>query len=135
LTFVLVGAGPTGVEMAGAIAELARKALAKDFRHINPASARVILVEAAPRILSTFPEKLARKAQKALNRLGVEVRTGSPVESIDANGVSLDGKRIASKTVIWSAGVSASPASKWLGAETDHGGRVCVNPDLTLPGH
>lgn len=135
LTFVLVGAGPTGVEMAGAIAELARKALAKDFRHINPASARVILVEAAPRILATFPEKLARKAQKALNRLGVEVRTGTPVENIDANGVNLDGQRIASKTVIWSAGVAASPVGKWLGAEVDRGGRVRVNPDLTLPGH
>ena len=135
LTFVLVGAGPTGVEMAGAIAELARKALAKDFRHINPASARVILVEAMPRILSTFPEKLARKAQKALNRLGVEIRTGTPVEKIDASGVSLDGQHIASKTVIWSAGVAASPASKWLGAEADRGGRVYINPDLTLPGH
>jgi NADH dehydrogenase len=135
LTFVLVGAGPTGVEMAGAIAELARKALAKDFRHINPASARVILVEAAPRILTTFPEKLARKAQKALNRLGVEIRTGTPVENIDANGVSLDGQRIPCKTVIWSAGVAASPVGKWLGAEVDRGGRVRVNPDLTLPGH
>lgn len=135
LTFVLVGAGPTGVEMAGAIAELARKALVKDFRHINPASARVILVEAAPRILATFPEKLARKAQKALNRLGVEVRTGTPVENIDANGVSLDGQRIASKTVIWSAGVAASPAGKWLEAEMDRGGRVRVNPDLALPGY
>jgi NADH dehydrogenase len=135
LTFVLVGAGPTGVEMAGAIAELARKALAKDFRHINPASARVILVEAAPRILATFPEQLARKAQKALNRLGVEIRTGTPVENIDANGVSLDGQRIACKTVIWSAGVAASPVGKWLGAEVDRGGRVRVNPDLTLPGH
>jgi NADH dehydrogenase len=135
LTFVLVGAGPTGVEMAGAIAELARKALAKDFRHINPASARVILVEAAPRILTTFPEKLARKAQKALNRLGVEIRTGTPVENIDANGVSLDGQRIVSKTIIWSAGVAASPVGKWLGAEVDRGGRVRVNPDLTLPGH
>jgi NADH dehydrogenase len=135
LTFVLVGAGPTGVEMAGAIAELSHKALAKDFRHINTASARVILVEAAPRILATFPEKLAKRAHRALNRLGVEIRTGIPVEQIDADGVILGGQRIASKTVIWSAGVAASPAGKWLGAETDRGGRVRVNPDLTVPGH
>lgn len=135
LTFVLVGAGPTGVEMAGAIAELARKALPNDFRHINPASARVILVEAAPRILAGFPEKLARKAHKALNRLGVEVRTGTPVADIDADGVRLDGQRIASHTVIWSAGVAASPAGWWLGAEMDRAGRVRVNPDLTVPGY
>jgi NADH dehydrogenase len=135
LTFVLVGAGPTGVEMAGAIAELARKALARDFRHINPASARVILLEAAPRILASFPEKLARKAQKALNRLGVEVRTGAAVADIDAGGVYLDGQRIASQTVIWSAGVAASPAGEWLDTEVDRAGRVRVNPDLTVPGH
>lgn len=135
LTFVLVGAGPTGVEMAGAIAELARKALAKDFRHINPASARVILLEAAPRILTSFPEKLARKAQQALNRLGVEVRTGIPVADIDANGVSSGGQRIASKTVIWSAGVAGSPAGTWLAAEVDRAGRVYVNPDLSVPGY
>ncbi len=135
LTFVLVGAGPTGVEMAGAIAELAHKALAKDFRHIDPSSARVILVEAGPRILATFPEKLARKARKALNRPGVEIRTGTPVEQIDADGVILGDKRICSKTVIWSAGVAASPAGTWLGAEVDRGGRVRVNPDLTVPEH
>jgi NADH:ubiquinone reductase (H+-translocating) len=134
LTFVLVGAGPTGVEMAGAIAELSHKALAKDFRHIDPTSARVILIEAAPHILATFPEKLARKAQRELSRLGVEVRTGSPVEHIDADGVVIDGKRITSKTVIWSAGVAASPAGKWLGAEVDRGGRVKVNADLAVPG-
>ncbi|HEX7893679.1 MAG TPA: FAD-dependent oxidoreductase [Terriglobales bacterium] len=100
LTFVMVGAGPTGVEMAGATAELAHKALAKDFRRINPARARVILVEAGSRILPTFPESLARKAHKALNRLGVEVRTGKPVEEIDANGVTIDGQRVACKTVV-----------------------------------
>jgi len=135
LTFVLVGAGPTGVEMAGAIAELAHKALARDFRHIDPTSTRVILVEAAPHILNTFPEKLARKAHSALNRLGVEIRTGVPVEHIDADGVTLDGQHIASKTVIWCAGVAASPAGKWLGVEVDRGGRVKVNADLTVPGH
>lgn len=135
LTFVMVGAGPTGVEMAGAIAELAHKALAKDFRHINPASARVILVEAGPRILPAFPEKLARKAQKALNHLGVEVRTSAPVEEIDAGGVTIAGQRIDCKTVVWTAGVAASPAGKWLGAEMDRGGRVRVNEDLTVPEH
>ncbi len=133
LTFVMVGAGPTGVEMAGAISELAHKALAKDFRHINPASARVILVEAGPRILPTFPEKLARKAHKALNHLGVEIRTGAPVAEIDGNGVTAAGQRIACKTVVWSAGVAASPAGKWLAADVDRGGRVRVNVNLTLP--
>lgn len=135
LTFVMVGAGPTGVEMSGAIAELSQKALAKDFRHINPATARVILVEAGPRILPAFPEKLALKAHKALNRLGVEIRTSSPVEEIDANGVTIGGKRIESKTVVWSAGVAASPAGKWLGTEIDRGGRVRVNADLTVQNH
>jgi NADH dehydrogenase len=135
LTFVMVGAGPTGVELAGAISELAHKALAKDFRHINPASARVILVEAGPRILPTFPEKLARKAHKALNHLGVEIRTNSPVEDIDADGVIVAGKRIACHTVIWSAGVGASPAGKWLDAAVDRGGRVLVNNDLSVPEH
>ena len=135
LTFVLVGAGPTGVEMAGAIAELAHKAITKDFRHINTASARVILVEAGPRILATFPEKLAKKAQKTLNRAAVEIRTGAPVEQIDAQGVLAGGKRIESKTVIWTAGVAASPAGKWLDTDMDRGGRVKVNPDLTVPQH
>jgi len=135
LTFVLVGAGPTGVEMAGAIAELSHKALAKDFRHIDTTSTRVILIEAAPRILAAFPESLAKKAHKELNRLGVEIRTSSPVKQIDAEGVLIDGQRIRSKTVIWTAGVAASPAGKWLGAEMDRGGRVKVNADLTLPGH
>lgn len=135
LTFVMVGAGPTGVEMAGAIAELAHKALAKDFRHINPASARVILVEAGPRILPAFPEKLASKARKALNHLGVEVRTSAPVEKIDAGSVTIAGQHIDCKTVVWTAGVAASPAGKWLDAEMDRGGRVRVNADLTLPEH
>lgn len=135
MTFVLVGAGPTGVEMAGAIAELAHKALAADFRNIDPTSARIVLVEAAPRILGGFPESLARKAQKALNHLGVEVRTNAPVEAIDAGGVTIAGKYLAAHTVIWTAGVAASQAGKWLGAETDRVGRVKVLPDLTIPGH
>jgi len=135
LTFVLVGAGPTGVEMAGAIAELAHKAMVSDFRHIDPRTAHIILVEAGPRILPTFPENLARKAQRALTRLGVEVRTGAAVEAIDDNGVVVAGSRIAAKTVIWSAGVKASAAGQWLKAEIDRGGRVKVLADLSLPGH
>jgi NADH:ubiquinone reductase (H+-translocating) len=135
LTFVLVGAGPTGVEMAGAIAELAHKAIVSDFRHIDPRTARIILVEAGPRILPTFPENLAQKAQRALKRLGVEVRTGAAVEAIDDNGVVVAGSHIAAKTVIWSAGVKASPAGQWLKAEVDRGGRVKVLEDLSLPGH
>jgi NADH dehydrogenase len=135
LTFVLVGAGPTGVEMAGAIAELAHKALTSDFRHIDPASARIILVEAGPRILATFPERLASRAHKELNHLGVEVRTGAAVEGIDADGVVIAGQHLTAKTVIWTAGVAASLASQWLGAETDRAGRVKVLPNLTIPDH
>ena len=135
LTFVLVGAGPTGVELAGAIAELAHKALASDFRHIDTQMARIILIEAAPRILSTFPESLARKSQKKLTSMGVEVRTGTPVSEIDERGVVVNAERIAAKTVIWSAGVLASPAGKWLGTEVDRAGRVKVASDLSVPGH
>lgn len=135
LTFVLVGAGPTGVEMAGAIAELAHKALAADFRNIDPTSARIILVEAAPKILLAYPDTLSRRAQKALNRLGVEVRTGAAVENITADGVVIAGNMLPAKTVIWTAGVAASPAGKWLGAEIDRAGRVKVAEDLSLPGH
>jgi len=135
LTFVLVGAGPTGVEMAGAIAELAHKAMVSDFRHIDPKSARIVLIEAGPRILPTFPEALARKAKRALHRLGVEVRTGTPVEAIAEDGVMAAGEHIAAKTVIWSAGVKASAAGQWLKAEVDRGGRVKVLSDLSLPGH
>ena len=135
LTFVLVGAGPTGVEMAGAIAELARQSLAGEFRHINPKAARVILVEALPRILPAFPEKLAKKAKLALNHLGVEVRTSSPVEEINENGAVIAGKRLDARNIIWTAGVEASPAGKWIGAETDRAGRARVNGDLSVPGH
>jgi len=135
LTFVLVGAGPTGVEMAGAIGGLAHKTLPADFRHINPKEARIVLVEAFPRILTAFPESLTNKAHKALNRLAVEVRTNSPVESIDDEGVVVAGERIPAKTIMWTAGVRASPAGEWLGADTDRAGRVKVLSDLTIPGH
>ncbi|MCW3094752.1 MAG: NAD(P)/FAD-dependent oxidoreductase [Chthonomonadaceae bacterium] len=134
LTFVLVGGGPTGVEMAGAIAELSRVALAADFRHIDPASTRIILVDAGPRILATFPEELARKAQLELERKGVEVHSNAKVEMVDEEGVIVNGERIYAKNVIWAAGVKASPAAKWLGVEADRGGRVKVNPDLSVPG-
>jgi NADH:ubiquinone reductase (H+-translocating) len=135
LTFVLVGAGPTGVEMAGSIAGLAHKTLTDEFQHINPADARIILVEAVPRILLAFSEKLADNAKKALNQLGVEVRTNSPVEDVNDEGVVIGGKLLPAKTVIWTAGVAASPAGTWLGAETDRGGRVKVSSDVSVPGH
>jgi NADH dehydrogenase len=134
LTFVLVGGGPTGVEMAGAIAELSRMALASDFRHIDPRMARTLLVEAGPRILSAFSEDLSQKAQGALQRLGVEVMTGKKVEAIDAEGVTIAGERIPAHTVIWAAGVRASPAGKWLNAEMDRAGRVKVEADCSVPG-
>jgi NADH:quinone reductase (non-electrogenic) len=135
LTFVLVGAGTAGVEMAGTIAEMARMALARDFRHIDPRSAQIILFEAAPRILPTYPEELAAKARRHLERLGVEVRTGSRVEAVDDEGVMVAGKRTPSRTVLWSAGVTASGAGRWLEAETDRAGRVKVTADLSVPGH
>ena len=134
LTFVLVGAGPTGVEMAGAIAELRRFTLRSDFRRINPRTARILLIEAAPRILLSFPETLAQRARERLEALGVEVLTGKPVERIDANGVVVGGEHIGSRTVIWTAGVEASPAGLWLGAATDRAGRVRVGPDCSVPG-
>ena len=134
LTFILVGGGPTGVEMAGAIAELSRVALARDFRHIDPASTRILLLDAGPHLLAAFPEELSRKAQLELNRKGVEVRTGAKVEMVDEEGVIVNGERIYSKTVIWAAGVKASPAGQWLGVETDRAGRVKVNPNLSVPG-
>jgi NADH dehydrogenase len=135
MTFILVGAGPTGVEMAGAIAELAHRALARDFRHIDPTSARILLLEAGPRILTAFPEDLAEKAKQALERMGVEVRTNAAVEKVDETGVVVGGKHIPSHTVLWTAGVIASPAGTWLGAETDRAGRVKVQADLSVPGH
>jgi NADH dehydrogenase FAD-containing subunit len=135
LTFVLVGAGPTGVEMAGAIATLIRKTLRSEFRRIDPTLARVILVDRGSRVLKTFSEKLSQSAKERLESLGVEVRLGQGVDEVDAEGAILGGERIASHTVIWTAGVTASPAGKWLNVETDHSGRVRVQPDLTLPGH
>jgi NADH dehydrogenase len=135
LNFVIIGGGPTGVELAGAIAELARKALAADFRNIDPRETRVVLVEAGPRVLAAFPEGLSRAAKVALEHLGVEVLLGKPVAMCDASGVIVDGERIAARTILWAAGVAASPAAKWLGAEPDRVGRVAVGPDLTLAGH
>ena len=135
LTFVVIGGGPTGVEMAGAIAELAKMALARDFRHIDPRQARIVLIEAGPRILPAFPLKLSAKAERALAGLGVEVRTGAAVTGCDGEGVQLGEERIESSCIVWGAGVAASPAAKWLEAERDRAGRVMVGPDLTLPGH
>jgi NADH dehydrogenase len=134
LTFVLVGAGPTGVEMAGAIADMMRGTLKSDFRRVDPRSSRIVLVEGGPRILPTFAEKLSRKAHARLTRMGVEIRTNAPVEHVDAGGVVVKGERIASRTVFWTAGVTPSAAGQWLKAETDRAGRVRVRPDLTVPG-
>ena len=135
LTFILVGAGPTGVEMASAIAILVRNALKSEFRRIDPTSARIVLVDMAPRVLPSFSENLSAAAHERLKGLGVEVRLGHSVDEIDSDGIEVAGERIASKTVIWTAGVSPSPAGKWLGVETDRAGRVRINPDLTVPGH
>jgi len=135
LTFMLVGAGPTGVEMAAAIAVLVRNTLRSEFRRINPASARIVLLDRANRVLGTFAEELSAAAKRRLESLGVEVRLGQDVDKIDEDGVVVAGERIASKTVIWTAGVAPSPAGKWLGAETDRSGRVQIQNDLTVPGH
>jgi NADH:ubiquinone reductase (H+-translocating) len=135
LTFVIVGGGPTGVELAGSIAEMARHALKGEFRHIEPAKARVVLVEGVERVLPSFPPKLSEWARKDLASIGVEVQTGKMVKSIDDDGVDLDGERIEARTVLWAAGVRASPIGESLGAELDRSGRVVVEPDLSLPGH
>lgn len=135
MNFVVVGGGPTGVEMAGAMAELARRALARDFKHIDPRAARIILVEAGPRVLPTFPESLSREAEQQLERLGVEVRKGAPVTAVDGDGVIVGDERIEARTVIWAAGIAASPAATWIGADHDRAGRIKVNPDLSVPGH
>ena len=134
LTFLIVGGGPTGVELAGAIAELAKFGMEKEFRSFDPASARVIVVQAGERILPTFPEKLSATTQRSLENLGVEVLTNSRVEHIDAFGVQVNGKRIASRTVLWAAGVVASPAAKWLNTSADNVGRLKVEADLSVPG-
>ena len=135
LNFVVVGGGPTGVEMAGAIAELARKVLAADFRKIDPRNARVILVQGLSKVLPSFPPALSDRAREDLERLGVEVRLNQTVTQCDADGVALGTERIDAATVVWAAGVMASPAGSWLGVETDAVGRIKVNPDLSLPGH
>jgi NADH dehydrogenase len=135
LTFVLVGAGPTGVEMAGALVELAHASLSRDFRHINPHTAHILLVEAGPRVLSGFPERLAVFARHSLERMGVEVLLDTPIEAIDSRGAVAKGKRIQAANVIWCAGVEASPVARWLGVGAGKGGRVRVAPDLSVPGH
>jgi NADH dehydrogenase len=145
LTFVVVGAGPTGVELAGQIAEIARDTVRRDFRHIDPSTARVILVEGADRVLTAFPETLSAKAEAQLAGLGVGVRDGSLVTGVDEHGVTItpagggEPERIEARTVVWAAGVSASPLATVLaeasGADLDRAGRITVQPDLTLPGH
>ena len=135
LTFVLVGAGPTGVEMAGALAELAHATLSRDFRNINPQTARIILVEAGPRVLAGFPEKLSAFAVHSLERMGVEVLLDTPIEAIDECGVTAKGGRLEDANIIWCAGVEASPVAQWLDVPPARGGRVQVTPDLSGPGH
>jgi NADH dehydrogenase len=135
LTFVIVGGGATGVEMAGAIAEIARQTLANDFRRIDPRNSRIILLEAGPRVIPTLPEDLSQYAERALTRMGVDVRTSTRVIGCDACGVDADHGRIDASTIIWAAGVVASPAASWLGAAHDRAGRVLVRPDLSVPDH
>jgi NADH dehydrogenase len=135
LTFVVIGAGPTGVEMAGAIAEIARRTLRQDFRNFDPADSRVLLADAGPRVLPTFPEILSQDAQRRLERLGVEVHLNAAVTDCRDDGVVIGKTEIAARTVIWAAGVAASSAALWLGAEADRAGRVRVGPDLSIPGH
>lgn len=134
LQFVIVGAGPTGVELAGALAEISRRALARDFRNIDPTQARILLLEGLDRVLPTFPPQLSEKARRQLERLGVEVRVQKKVTGVDEEGVSLDDERIEAKTVLWAAGVAASPIGQSLGVPLDRAGRVQVMPDLTIPG-
>jgi NADH dehydrogenase len=135
LTFILVGAGPTGVEMSAALAIFVRNTLKSDFRRIDPTSTRIVLVDMASRVLTPYSESLSKSAKQRLEKLGVEVRLGHSVDLIDAEGVVVAGERIASKTVIWTAGVAPSPAGKWLNAETDRAGRVRIQKDLSVPGH
>jgi len=135
LTFAVIGGGPTGVELAGALAEISRHSLARDFRHFEPSSARIILIEAGPTILATFPETLRQAAANDLKRLGVDVRTGKPVTRVAHERVDMNGESINAATVLWAAGVAASPVGVTLGVPTDRAGRVIVQPDLTIPGH
>ena len=134
MTVIVVGGGPTGVELAGAVAELTRYALARDFRRIDPRSARILLVEAGPRLLASFPDDLSQYARNSLDRLGVTVMTGQAVEKIEAGGATIGGSFIPAGTIVWGAGVAASPAGRWLGVETDRAGRIRVDPDLSVPG-
>jgi NADH:ubiquinone reductase (H+-translocating) len=134
LNFVVVGGGPTGVETAGAIAELAKRALAADFRSIDPRCARIILLEAGPRLLTPFDPALSEAARRSLEQLGVEVRLDAAVTACDCSGLSIGDERLATRTIIWAAGVKASPAAAWLGAASDRAGRVKVEPDLSVPG-
>jgi len=135
LSFAIVGGGPTGVELAGTLAEIARHTLRNEFRHIDPASAKVRLVEAGPRVLSSFPEVLSLKARRQLEKLGVEVLTGTPVSDIDSQGFKLGEQFVPARTVVWAAGVAASPLARTLDVPLDRAGRVQVQPDLTLPDH
>ncbi|MGH9140782.1 MAG: NAD(P)/FAD-dependent oxidoreductase, partial [Vicinamibacterales bacterium] len=135
LTFVIVGAGPTGVELAGALAEIARQSLRRDFRRIRPESARIALLEGSPFVLSTFPEPLRAAARRSLERLGVEVRTGSVVTGVTEDGVSIGGEHISAGTVLWAAGVAASPIAQSLGVPLDRAGRVTPEPTLALAAH
>ncbi|HEY7514898.1 MAG TPA: NAD(P)/FAD-dependent oxidoreductase, partial [Vicinamibacteria bacterium] len=135
LTFVVVGGGPTGVEMAGALAEIARHTLVREFRRIDPRAARVILVEAGPRILPAYPPDLSDRASRQLEALGAQVWTGMAVTDVSPDGVQMGAERVAARTVVWAAGVQASPLARSLGAPLDRAGRVKVGPDLSLPGH
>ena len=135
LTFVIIGAGPTGVELAGTIAELAQDTLPPDFRNIDTHKTRVVLIEAGPRVLAGFPDDLSAYAQRSLQSIGVEVMLGQAVTECNADGVVYGGNRLDTKTIIWAAGVRASPAAEWLGAPADRAGRLQVLPDLTVPGH
>jgi len=134
LTFAIIGAGPTGVELAGAITDLAQHTLRHEFRSIRPEEARVVLIEAGNKVLANFRENLSAYALKALEKLGVEVHFGQPVTEVTANSVTYGGQGLRAHTIIWAAGVLASPAARWLGVEGDRAGRVKVNPDLTVPG-
>jgi NADH:quinone reductase (non-electrogenic) len=135
MTFVIIGGGPTGVEMAGALAEISRHALSREFHHIDPTHARIILIEGMSRVLPPYAEELSAKARIQLERLGVDVWTGARVTGVDATGVSLGQERILARTVVWAAGVAASPVPRTLGIPLDRAGRARVNPDLTIPGH
>lgn len=135
LTFVIIGAGPTGVEMAGTIADLAKDTLPQDFRHIDTRKARVVLIEAGPRVLAGFPDDLSAYAQASLEKLGVEVMLGEPVTECSADGVVFGGNRLEARTIVWAAGVRASRAAEWLNAPADRAHRLQVEPDLTVPGH